>query len=351
VNAEVLVVGLGPAGLAVSALLGQAGVDVVGVEAAAGPHGDPRAAALDEAALGVLDGLGVAFPRLDAPEVLFVRADGREVALDAGRLALFHQPALEAALLARAGAVADLRFGARLAGLAQDGAGVTARLADGGTLRARWLLGADGARSTVRGLAGIRFAGATAPRPWLVVDAEVPRPLEPRPRVRFVGDPRRPAVTLPLSPRHHRWELALAPGEADADVPLPPAAREVRRAVYVHHARRAQRWRAGRVLLLGDAAHVMPPFAGQGLAQGLRDVASLAPRLAAVLRAGAPEAVLDGYEAERGRAVAAATRLALAWGALLQVRRPRLVRARDGALRAGASVPGLAAWVRERAVE
>jgi 3-(3-hydroxy-phenyl)propionate hydroxylase len=121
----------------------------------------------------------------------------------------------------------------------------------------------------------------------------------------------------------------------------------VRRAVYEFHARRADRWRAGRVLLAGDAAHVMPPFAGLGLAAGARDAAGLAWRLAAVV-AGAPASLLDTYEAERRPEVRAATWVALWWGRVLQTRRPGLARARDSVLFALDPTPA-GAWLRTRA--
>jgi len=344
---EVLVAGLGPVGQAVTALLTRAGVDVLAVDPAPGPYGAPRAAALDGPALRVLGALGIDLPRLEGPEVVLVGVDGEEIPVAGSEpLALFHQPDLEAALLTRVPA-ARARFGVRLETFAQDDAGVVATLSGARTIRAGWLLGCDGARSAVRERCGIAFAGHSAARRWLVLDAEVPGPLDARPRVRFVGDPRRPAVSLPLSPRHHRWEVALADGDDGAALRPPPGAREVRRATYVHHARRAVSWRHGRVLLLGDAAHVMPPFAGQGLAHGLRDAGELAWKLTAVARGDAGPGLLDSYERERAPVVAAATRLARLWGALVQVRRPRLARVRDRLLAlAGRRAPALLARAR-----
>ena len=144
-------------------------------------------------------------------------------------------------------------------------------------------------------------------------------------------------VTLPMSPGRHRWEWMLHPGE-DAAPHLEPAAVararssewldgesvEIERAVaYTFHTRMAARWRRGRVLLAGDAAHLMPPFAGQGFSSGARDAGNLAWKLADVL-AGAPAALLDSYERERRPHVAAMQRLA---------KRARRVRAGDAPAR------------------
>ena len=353
---DVAVIGLGPVGQALAALLAARGVRVAAFDAADGPYGGPRAGALDDEALRVLQGTGV---RLDglmrSPSVHLRGVDGRlrrvfsPSAEPYGHppLAFFHQPDLEAELLER---VPDARWGAALTDLRQGADGVTA-VVGGAEVRARWLVGCDGARSTVRSLLGIAFGGSTFAQPWLVVDAEASGVLDTV-RMEFHGDPRRPAVTLPLSPRHHRWEWMLRPGE-DPDAlaaamaeRLPPGARVTRAVPYTYHARTAARWREGRVLLAGDAAHVMPPFAGQGLSGGLRDAANLAWKLAAVARGEAVEALLATYEPERRPSIVAHTRLAVAWGRAVQLRRRRLARARDAAIDAAIRVPWLSDWAR-----
>jgi 3-(3-hydroxy-phenyl)propionate hydroxylase len=302
--------------------------------------------------------------------VSFVAADGRRLTLlDAGggdeghpALAAWHQPAIERVLctgLRRFGSV-EARWGVGVAALEPGPDGVTARLTSGPAVRARWVVGCDGGRSAVRRLCGIPFGGSTSAQPWLVVDAEMAAPPPGLDHVHFLGDPRRPAVTLPMAPGRHRWEFLSAPDEDRAALADPAAAqarirawtgdaevRIARSAVYDFHARIAARWRAGRVLLAGDAAHLMPPFGGQGLAAGARDVANLEWRLAAVL-AGAPDALLDSYEAERRPEVRDATRIAVAWGAVLQTRRPRLARARDAVL-FGLDPTPAGAWLRGRA--
>jgi len=192
----------------------------------------------------------------------------------------------------------------------------------------------------------VPFVGRTAPQRWIVVDALVDRPLRRVPHPHFIGHPQRPAVTLPMSPGRHRWEWMLHPGEDPAPL-LEDAAIEramgewlddetavVERAVvYTFHTRMAVTWRRGRVLLAGDAAHLMPPFAGQGFSSGARDAGNLGWKLAAVL-AGAPAGLLDTYEVERRPHVRAMQRLANVMGGFVQSTAPRRVRLRDTYLRA-----------------
>ena len=162
----------------------------------------------------------------------------------------------------------------------------------------------------------------------------------------FVADGRRPMVTLPMSPGRHRWELMLHPGEDAAPFLEPAAVRRMvepwldgetveteRAVVYTFHTRTAARWRRGRVLLAGDAAHVMPPFSGQGFSSGARDAANLAWKLASVL-AGAPAALLDTYEQERRPHMEGMQRLSEAMRRMVQATGPRAVRLRDAALTA-----------------
>ena len=252
------------------------------------------------------------------------------------------------AALERRGAV-ELRWGHRVEIVDRAAEHVTAwvRPAGGGRaqpLTARYLVGCDGARSAVRGRLQVAFGGSTFVQRWLVVDALVDRPLAKVPHPHFVGDPRRPAVTLPMSPGRHRWEWMLHPGEDPAPFLAPARIRELiapwiageqveveRAVVYTFHARTAARWRAGRVLLAGDAAHVMPPFVGQGFSSGARDAGNLAWKLDAVLR-GAPDRLLDSYETERRPHVTSMQKLAVRWGGVVQTTRRSVGVLRDGTL-------------------
>lgn len=371
-DCDVLICGLGPVGQLLANLLGEHGVRTIAVDAAAQPYDLPRAAVIDDEVLRILQAAGLDTPVLaDAQpqsRISFVTADGERLdvltteigALGHAPLVSINQPAMERTLLeglARHPSVAVLRC-ERLEAIDRRADGVTAwlRPTDGGRrapVTAHWLIGCDGARSTVRGHLGIPFAGSTFAQDWLVVDALCDRPVAKVPHPHFVGDPGRPVVSLPMSPGRHRWEWMLRPGEHHAALTdhariaelmqpwLSGEAVAIERAVvYTFHARQAARWRAGPVLLAGDAAHVMPPFAGQGLSSGARDAANLAWKLAAVVE-GAPPRLLDSYALERQAHVASMARLAVRWGGVVQTTDPRIARWRDRALRLTTRAPRL----------
>jgi 3-(3-hydroxy-phenyl)propionate hydroxylase len=174
----------------------------------------------------------------------------------------------------------------------------------------------------------------------------------------FHCDPRRPAVTGALPQGRQRWEFMLDPGESAQDLERPevvaellgpwaaPDAVEVLRAtVYVFHARVAARWRVGRVLLLGDAAHLSPPFLGQGLSAGLRDADLLARALPAALAGRGSLAPLDRWARERRREVVVLTTVAVLLGSLIQIRNPRAAALRDRLLRPVLARPRVRAWL------
>jgi len=357
---DVLICGLGPVGQLLALLLGRAGVSVSAIDRAPEPFDLPRAAVVDDEVLRIFQAAGVDAQILTdsqvQQEVSFVTAAGRPQPLlrpvegSQGHppLVSIHQPSIERTLIAALAEQESVRtaWGWRLVSFDQDADGVTAtaEATDGGaaeTVRARWLVGCDGGSSWVRQLLGIEFGGSTFRQRWLVVDALVDRPLTKVRHPHFFGDWRRPIVSLPMSPGRHRWEWMLHPGEDEAPFLDPDSLREriapwldgerasVERAVvYTFHARTAARWREGRALLAGDAAHLMPPFAGQGFSSGARDAANLAWKLEAVL-AGAPEALLDTYEEERRAHVEAMRRLAVTLGSFVQTTDRRVVRLRD----------------------
>jgi 3-(3-hydroxy-phenyl)propionate hydroxylase len=227
-----------------------------------------------------------------------------------------HQPDLEEVLAAAADAepAITVRRGIEVVGLTQDDDGVTLAVRDGGadrSVRAAAVLGCDGAGSTVRRLIGGSMRRLGAPDRWLVLDVRALAPLPIWPGPHQVCDSRRPATFMPVTGDRYRWEARVAAGETVADAtapdrlvvllaPVAPDAVEIVRAVeYTFRAEVADRWRAGRVLLAGDAAHLSPPFVGQGLGLGLRDVHQLVWKLAAVLAGEAADELLDSYQAER----------------------------------------------------
>ncbi len=354
---DVLIAGLGPVGQLLGNLLGARGLRVLAVDPASGPSAQPRAATTDDRTLRSFQSVGLVEalnPHLAVqPRVSFVAADGRRLTLlktgpgPSGHPSLvgWHQPGAERVLLAGLGRFSSVRtsWGVGVERLEPAEDAVRVGLSDGTAVEAAWVVGCDGAASAVRRLSGIRFGGSTFAQRWLVIDTRVVSTPDDRDHVHFNGDPRRPAVTLPTAPGRHRWEF-----QGDGRVPPGSVQGTVeRQAVYEFHARTADRWRAGRVLLAGDAAHLMPPFGGQGLAQGIRDAANLAWKLDAVVQ-GAPARLLDTYEIERRPEVRSVTRVARYWGAVLQTRRPRLAGMRDAVMFTIDPTP-VGSWLRKQA--
>lgn len=335
---DVVVVGYGPVGAALALRLAQLGLSVVVVERTPDVYPLPRAVAADgevHALLQRLDASLVDGFVSDRP-VLFAAADGRRLGevrfpsyAGAPGLSFLSQPVLETrlrGLCARAGV--RVRSGSVVALQ-----GATAVLDDGTTARGRWLVGCDGASSTVRSLLGVGWRGRDLPGSWLVADVA----WRGRDVFTYTCDPVLPQVDMP-TPEGHRWEWLGAsvdelPGLLARDG---AAGAPVLRAVgYRFSARRAAQWQAGPVLLAGDAAHTMPPFAGQGLGAGLRD----AWALAGLLAAGDP----SGYQRLREPHVRHMTRLSLLLGGLLSARRGAA--ARDRLLAGAFAAPGLGGWL------
>jgi 3-(3-hydroxy-phenyl)propionate hydroxylase len=357
---DVAICGLGPVGQLLALLLGDSGVSVLAFDQETEPYALPRAAVIDDEVLRIFQAVGLDEAVLANAQVQagasIVTAGGRAVEVFRGRtgrlghppLVSINQPAMERTMLAALAErpSVEVRHGLALDSFDRraDRVDLWLRPADGGRterLSARWLVGCDGGGSAVRARLQIPFDGKTAPQRWIVVDALVDRPLARVPQPLFVGRAGRPMVTLPMSPGRHRWEWMLHPGEDAAPLMAPDTMRaaidewldgetaEIERAVvYTFHTRTAARWRRGRVLLAGDAAHLMPPFAGQGFSSGARDAANLAWKLAAVI-GGAGAALLDTYEQERRPHVAAMQRLANLMGGFVQATTPRRVRMRD----------------------
>ena len=229
---------------------------------------------------------------------------------------------------------------------------------------ARYVVACDGANSFVRKALGIPLDDMQFHEPWLVVDAEVDGPIS---FPDFAGvpagadlqhlsvmlcDPARPATLVPGRGNHRRWEFMLLPGEDDTAMmqeervtaliaPYVKGAphRIVRAATYRFHGLVAARWQHGRIFLAGDAAHQTPPFFGQGMCHGMRDVANLAWKFSAVLRGGAAPALLDTYQAEREPHVRAVISAAIAAGRYICERDPAAARKRDETLRAAMGKP------------
>ncbi|UWU94847.1 bifunctional 3-(3-hydroxy-phenyl)propionate/3-hydroxycinnamic acid hydroxylase [Bradyrhizobium sp. CB1015] len=329
---EVAVVGAGPVGLMVANLLGIAGVQIAVLEANEGLLGLPRAIAYDAETLRLFSQIGlldeITPGLIQNPHVRHLNARGR-VLMQAdppscgpyghSSLGTFYQPEFERVLLrglARFDNV-EVLFGHTVANLVQcqDEAVLSiATRQSASTLRAKFVVGCDGGTSRVRDWLGARLIGSTYTQRWLVVDAIVKG--HKVNQISFYCDPSRPRVELPAVGDRVRWEFMQLPGETEeglkndgrimaliADNTRYREVRIERKAVYTFHARVADRWRNKRGFLAGDAAHLMPPFAGQGMNGGMKDAVNLAWKLASVLKGLAAETILDSYELERAPVV------------------------------------------------
>ena len=223
-------------------------------------------------------------------------------------------------------------------------------------VRARWLVGADGANSFVREASGITRRDLGFQERWLVVDAE-PRDMDALgylPMACQWCDPARPTTQMQSGPRHRRWEFMLLPGEQAAEFEDPDRVWSLlqpwytpqdgpltRSTVYEFRSMLANQMRAGHVLLVGDAAHLTPPFLGQGLCCGLRDAANLAWKLDLVLRGVAREQLLDTVDAERQPQNEAIIRVAIELGKVLCELDPEAAAKRDTMLRTAGPPPPL----------
>ncbi len=342
----VIVVGAGPVGTTAALLLADAGIPVVMLERHAAPHPLPRAVHLDDEVARILyqAGVGDEFLASSRPCSGLRLLDARhQVMAEFGRAAtgvhgfpqanMFHQPDLEQLLLGRVAAhpLITLHRMAEVVGL-DDPAGtvvspcapdspavtVTARTGPAGQQRAFagcLVLGCDGAGSTIRDLASLVMEDLGFTERWLVIDIRVAGGLEAWDGVEQICDPARAATFMQVTGDRYRWEFQLREGEDEDDLItehalgalLRPwthrddlAGMEITRSTtYTFRARLASAFRSGRVFLLGDAAHLTPPFIGQGLAAGLRDAENLTWKIEHVLTGRAGAGLLDSYQTER----------------------------------------------------
>jgi 3-(3-hydroxy-phenyl)propionate hydroxylase len=341
----VIIVGAGPVGCTAALLLADFGMSVTLLERRTQPYPLPRAVHLDDEVARTLDRIGVSegflarsrscsgLRLLDARHHVMAEFRREHQASQHGfpQANMFHQPDLEELLLARVErhSLITFRRGVEVCGL--DGAAgpvtadptgptgpvrVHARVAgEPQTFTGRVVLGCDGANSTIRDLAGITMEDLGFTERWLVVDIQAVGGLDTWDGVEQVCDPARAATFMQVTGDRYRWEFRLLDGEDEADLITPQALGQllqpwtgrsdldglqiIRSATYIFRARLASRFQDGRVFLLGDAAHLTPPFIGQGLAAGLRDADNLAWKLAYVLTRQAGQDLLGTYEAER----------------------------------------------------
>jgi len=361
---DVLLAGFGPTGATLAGLLGRAGRRVRVIEPEAEVYRLPRAVHCDAEVMRIFQTLGVAralLPHTRIVESCVFWSAEREVLLEAPLAHddhqqgwtsdyMFHQPSLEAILREAACAhpSVEVSLGAQLVDVEQDEDGAVARVRGPQgeeRIRARFVVGCDGAASTVRRRAGMALEDLGFDEPWVVVDLRGARGLPDR--CIQLCDPARPTTLVPCAHGLYRFELMLRPGETDEEMARPERLRAllapwldlagvelVRAAVYRFHAVVARDWMRGRVAIAGDAAHQTPPFLGQGMCAGIRDAANLAWKLDLVLRGQADAALLASYASERAPHVRSFIERAVAAGRIVCTQDPALAALRDVELRA-----------------
>lgn len=342
---SVLIVGAGPTGLVLANLLGKAGIATLLVERNPATVGEPRAVSIDDESLRVVQEMGL----LDVVTSEIVSGYGSEyLGPDGGRFLTvkpmaqpyghprrnaFRQPIFEGQLREGLGryACVESRFECAVEHFVETADGVLVEIvrANGQSDRveADFLVGCDGSWSRTREALGYSLAGSSLDERWLIIDLEDSPSSSPETIV--FCDPHRPGILLPGPRNTRRYEFKLMPGETDdmmtSDDKVAqlleahdgvPGARIIRKTVYHFHARIADKWGRGRIWLAGDAAHLMPPFAGQGMNGGIRDAANLAWKLVAVIRGECGPRLLDTYEPERRSHVGQMIKLALRMGAI-----------------------------------
>jgi len=377
---DVAIIGYGPTGVTAANLLGAQGLRVVVIEREPSIYGRARAISTDEEVIRIWQRIGLADrlvqDMLAERPIHFVDRTYRSFMdfVPASRGSgyppqmFIYQPALEQVL--RDGVDrypnVEILLERECIRVREDDDGVELTLhhlagESVATVRAAFVIAADGGASATRTQLGIGFDGKTYEDKWVVIDTEVVTEWPTHDQLRFHCNPKRPAVDCPTPLGHHRWEFPVLPGEDEtylvtdeavwdllADQGIgPDQVKPLRAVVYSHHVRFASRWRAGRVFLAGDAAHCMPPWIGQGMAAGVRDAENLCWKLTAVLKGDLPESLLDTYETERQPHVRAVTQRAVFFGKVITERRPLLAALRNPLFRTAMRVPFVGAFVRD----
>ena len=364
---DVIIIGGGPVGKMAALMLGRQGHTVLVCERKEQPYPLPRAVAHDAEIARIFQSVGMpvdGMPEAVEPyDDLYVWVNGKDETLHLvdwtgidpsgwNNTYFYNQPAIESRLAAKLAEYPRVQFrrGTTATLKAQDATGVAVDLksSDGSTetVRGRYAIGADGANSDVRSAVGVSWKDLGYFFDWLVIDV-VPKPgLVVTTLAKQIADPARPTTVVPGGPGRRRWEFMRLEGETVEELTQPeriwellqpfgvtPETAELERGVvYTFASGWASEWRKSRVFLAGDAAHLMPPFAGQGLAAGFRDCMNLTWKLDLVMRGLAPEALLDTFGSERAPHVSNFIDFSISLGKIICILDPEEARKRDEAM-------------------
>ena len=348
----VVIVGAGPTGITAATLLAQYGVDCLVLDRWANVYPQPRAVHLDDEIYRVVARLGISDEfaaisrpaqglRLLDPTMRVLAEFRRDTALSEHgfpQANMFDQPELEALLRTnlKRYSSAELRGNVEVTAVEETSDGrIRVAFVDGTDnsehdVHADFVLGCDGANSVVRARIGAAMRDMRFEQRWLVVDAATDADLDQWDGVHQVCNPARAGTYMRIGSTRYRWEFRLLPDESADDFgslqalkPLitPWTSRVgddelelVRVTEYTFRAQTADRWRRGNIFLLGDAAHLTPPFIGHRMGAGMRDAMNLAWKVAGVISGDLPRAALDSYEQERKPHTRHMIRLALTVG-------------------------------------
>lgn len=375
VDTDVLIVGAGPVGLSLANLLGGYGQRVLLLEARDELIDHPRGVGLDDESYRTIQTMGLVdevsqhtvahhiMRLVNGKGQVLVENDPQTDEFGWPRKHGFIQQLVDRELLGGLDRYdhVEARFGHELIGIDDRGDHVvgTFRTNDGEVeVSARYLVGSEGGRSFTRGWMDVGFEGDSPSTRWLVIDVNND-PLG-TPNVYLGADPRRPYVTIGLPHAIRRWEFMLFDDEPTelveepefmhrmlADhVPDPTALDVIGQRVFTHHGRLAGSFRKGRVLIAGDAAHLMPVWLGQGWNSGMRDATNLAWKLASVLTGACDDSLLDSYDAERRDHAKAMIDINMTAGSIMKCG-PVAGRLRDVAARALNLVPSVKSYFTE----
>lgn len=346
-DADIIIKGAGPVGLSMANLLGVYGIRTLVLEQNPTTVEEPRAIGLDVEIGRALQTMGLeeiaSADMMQGFHLDYLNANGRTIMdVEVGespygkaQMSSFIQPIFEQQLLGgterfdhvtvlfnhTVEEVSQTESHAMARGTTRDGEAFEAR--------AQYLVGCGGGRSLVRRTSNIQMEGFSNPEAWLVIDTIDPQ-LDDWVDCRFFCDPARPAMTMKKKQKHRRWEWMLHEGETEEEFLDPDRINELlaphtdpsqvtmlRKCVYNFNSIVAEQYRDGRLFIAGDAAHMMPPFAGQGMNSGIRDAVNLSWKLASVVKGDANTAILDTYQAERRDHVVKLTKVANRLGAII----------------------------------